>query len=448
MKHLINYKFEFFYVIELLLTVLSVIIAVLLFNLVLESNIVSAVLIKQCEVEACSNAIVKDSNLKVEQVYTELKAPSNMVFLDNNDILFLERYSGKINIIINGTVRPEPLLDVNVAAGAGERGMLGITVSKNVKNVYIFIYFTESESDGGTPIGNRLYRFELLNSKLINPKLLLDLPFKPGPNHNGGAIAIGPDNNVYLTIGDLDNVTDKSRPNTITQNAIDGDEPNGSGGILRITQSGEAVDEGIIGNTYPLSLYYGYGIRNSFGIDFDPITDKLWDTENGPNYGDEINLVEPGFNSGWKKVQGIWYLKGSNIGKEINGTPEDLVDFDGNGIYSSPEFTWKGRYGPTATKFLDSDKLGEQYENDLFVGDVHNGTIYHFELNKSRTGLSLHGALSEKVANSTRELEDVIFATGFGGITDLEVGDDGYLYVLSYVHRSIYRIVPNLSFFQ
>jgi aldose sugar dehydrogenase len=448
MKHLINYKFEFFYVIELLLTVLSVIIAVLLFNLVLESNIVSAVLIKQCEVEVCSNAIVKDSNLKVEQVYTELKAPSNMVFLDNNDILFLERYSGKINIIINGTVRPEPLLDVNVAAGAGERGMLGITVSKNVKNVYIFIYFTESESDGGTPIGNRLYRFELLNSKLINPKLLLDLPFKPGPNHNGGAIAIGPDNNVYLTIGDLDNVTDKSRPNTITQNAIDGDEPNGSGGILRITQSGEAVDEGIIGNTYPLSLYYGYGIRNSFGIDFDPITDKLWDTENGPNYGDEINLVEPGFNSGWKKVQGIWYLKGSNIGKEINGTPEDLVDFDGNGIYSSPEFTWKGRYGPTATKFLDSDKLGEQYENDLFVGDVHNGTIYHFELNKSRTGLSLHGALSEKVANSTRELEDVIFATGFGGITDLEVGDDGYLYVLSYVHRSIYRIVPNLSFFQ
>jgi aldose sugar dehydrogenase len=448
MKHLINYKFEFFYVIELLLTVLSVIIAVLLFNLVLESNIVSAVLIKQCEVEVCSNAIVKDSNLKVEQVYTELKAPSNMVFLDNNDILFLERYSGKINIIINGTVRPEPLLDVNVAAGAGERGMLGITVSKNVKNVYIFIYFTESESDGGTPIGNRLYRFELLNSKLINPKLLLDLPFKPGPNHNGGAIAIGPDNNVYLTIGDLDNVTDKSRPNTITQNAIDGDEPNGSGGILRITQSGEAVDEGIIGNTYPLSLYYGYGIRNSFGIDFDPITNKLWDTENGPNYGDEINLVEPGFNSGWKKVQGIWYLKGSNIGKEINGTPEDLVDFDGNGIYSSPEFTWKGRYGPTATKFLDSDKLGEQYENDLFVGDVHNGTIYHFELNKSRTGLSLHGSLSEKVANSTRELEDVIFATGFGGITDLEVGDDGYLYVLSYVHRSIYRIVPNLSFFQ
>jgi len=149
--------------------------------------------------------------------------------------------------------------------------------------------------------------------------------------------------------------------------------------------------KGILGSDFPINLYYAYGIRNSFGIDFDPITGQLWNTENGPNYGDEINLVEPGFNSGWKKVQGIWYLKASNLGEEINGTPEGLVDFDGKGKYRLPDFTWKGRYGPTAIKFLDSAKLGKQYENDLFVGDVHNGTLYHYELNKSRTGLSLQG---------------------------------------------------------
>ena len=51
-------------------------------------------------------------------------------------------------------------------------------------------------------------------------------------------------------------------------------------------------------------MYYSYGLRNSFGIDFDPLTGKLWDTENGDDFGDEINLVEPGFNSGWSKVQG------------------------------------------------------------------------------------------------------------------------------------------------
>ena len=106
------------------------------------------------------------------------------------------------------------------------------------------------------------------------------------------------------TIGDLDNVDDKPRPNTLTQNAADGIPPNGSGGILRITQNGDVVhDDGILGDTYPLSLYYAYGIRNSFGSGFDPVTGNIWDTENGPNYGDEINLVKPGFNSGWKKIR-------------------------------------------------------------------------------------------------------------------------------------------------
>lgn len=409
--------------------------------IVLVSTTVFGVVPKDCKVEACSQPTIKDANLKAELIATGLNAPSNMAFLDG-DILYLERYSGKVRAIINDSILPEPLLDVSVA-GRGERGMLGITISYNNGHNYIFLYYTESTSDGGTPIGNRLYRYELINTKLVNPKLLLHLPFEPGPNHNGGSITIGSDKNVYLTIGDLDNVTDKARPNTKTQNVVDGEKPNGSGGILRITQNGGPVAEGILGTTYPLNLYYGYGLRNSFGIDFDPISGKLWDTENGPNYGDEINIVDPGFNSGWKKVQGIWYLKGSNLGKEINGTPERLVDFDGKGKYRLPEFTWMERYGPTAIKFLKSGKLGEHYENDLFVGDVHNGNLYHFELNKSRTGLSLLGPLSDKVANSSAELEDIIFAKGFGGITDLEVGDDGYLYVLSYVHRSIYRIVPN-----
>lgn len=407
----------------------------------LASTTASGIIPKDCTVETCSQPTVKDANLKVELIATDLNAPSSMTFLDK-DILYLERYSGKVRAIINDTILPQPLLDVPVA-GRGERGMLGITLSNNNGHNYVFLYYTESTSDGGTPIGNRLYRYDLINTRLVNPKLLLNLPFEPGPNHNGGSLTIGPDENVYLTIGDLDNVTDKARPNTKTQNVMDGEEPVGSGGILRITQNGDPVAEGIIGTTYPLNLYYGYGLRNSFGIDFDPISGKLWDTENGPNYGDEINLVEPGFNGGWKKVQGVWYLKGSNIGKESDNAPEGLVDFDGKGKYSSPEFTWKGRFGPTAVKFLESNKLGEQYKNDLFVGDIHNGTLYRFELNKDRTGLLLQGSLTDRVANTTGELEKIVIGQGFGGITDLEIGQDGYLYVLSYVHRSIYRIVPN-----
>jgi aldose sugar dehydrogenase len=78
-----------------------------------------------------------------------------------------------------------------------------------------------------------------------------------------------------------------------------GVQADGRGGILRITQDGELVELTILRNQHPLDMYYAYGIRNSFGIDFDPETDNLWDTGNGPGFGDEINLVEPGSNSGW-----------------------------------------------------------------------------------------------------------------------------------------------------
>src|SRR4030095_14983033 len=93
---------------------------------------------------------------------------------------------------------------------------------------------------------------------------------------------------------------------TKAQNNHDGVNPDGRAGILRVTQDGNIVESGILGPKYPLNLYYAYGRRNSFGLDWDPLTGILWDTENGPHYGDEVNLVEPGFNSGWNKVQGMW----------------------------------------------------------------------------------------------------------------------------------------------
>jgi glucose/arabinose dehydrogenase len=372
-----------------------------------------------------------------------------MAFLDNGDLIVLEISNGTVRRIINDTLQQKPLLDVNVSKVTGERGMLGVATSKNIDgHEYVFLYFTESQVDNGEPIGNRLYRYEFANDKLVNPKLTLDLPVKPGPYHNGGSMTIGPDNNLYLTIGDLENEKYEQSLNSKIQNIKNGTDPNGSGGILRITQDGRIVGEGIIGNTYPSNLYYAYGLRNSFGINFDPITGNLWDTENGPNFGDEINLVKPGFNSGWFKVQGIWQNEKGRIGHVLpNPNPKDLVDFDGKGKYSLPEFTWKGRYGPTALIFLDSTRLGKEYENDLFIGDMHNGTIFHFDLTNDRYGLSLSGPLKDKVADDNKELEKNVFAQDFtGGITDLEVGPDGYLYVVSGIwgcEGNIYRIVPS-----
>ena len=412
--------------------------------------------------------IINDPQFKAEIVFKGLRYSTSMVFLGPNDILVAEKDSGTVRRIVNGAMLQQPLLDVNVAT-YGHRGMLGLAVdSFLLKNksgewhnnstatltipTYVFLYYTEVQGQDGDditkgkePLGNRLYRYELVNNKLVNPKLLVDLPAIPGAIGIGGKVMVGPDNNVYVTIGDvgIDGHDTKSQN---VQNGLDAD---GTSGILRISKDGSAILPGVLGNKFPLNLYYSYGIWNSFGIDFDPVTGNLWDTENGLIFGDEINLVKPGFNSGYTKIDGIW-LRGYPIDQTEKHIaprhPHDLVDFSGKGAYHIPQFTWFRSVGPTGITFFNSNKMGFQYENGIFVGDIINGNIYHFRLAPNRTELLLPtGPLEDRVVNSSDTLDGIIFGRGFGGITDIKVGpDDGYLYVLTFdsTQGTIFRIVP------
>jgi hypothetical protein len=382
----------------------------------------------------------------------------NMAFLGPDDILIIDDVSGKVWRIIDGRMSEQPLVDVN---SHHQDGLIGIAVAKNQSGaIHVFLYFNEAPSRYGADIedekeshevnktlgfdreGDRLYRYELVGNNLVYPKLLFSIPDRTtdvlNEMHHGGEVIVGPNDAIYISIGEIEGQANpESR--TKAQNYEIGTRPDGRAGIIRLSQEGEPVDKGILGSRYPLNLYYAYGIRNSFGMDFDPITGNLWNTENGPSYGDEINLVKPGFNSGWNKVQGLWRPNGDEKG-DLALSPEDLVDFGGKGVYSPPEFIWNFTVGPTALKFLNSDKFGEEFKNDMFVADINNGNIYHFDLNKDRTELSLIGPLEDKIADIPEELEGIIFAQGFPGIVDLQVGPDGYLYIIS--DKNIFRIRP------
>ena len=382
-----------------------------------------------------------DSHLKITTVAEGLSTPTTMAFVGPNDILVLEKDTGMVKRIVDGKVLPKPVLDVNVANSV-ERCLCGIAVAKNGSTTHVFLYYTEIDGTDGEdkagkqPIGNRVYRYDLSGDALINPLLLMDLPANPGPRHNSGNIMIGPDNNLYVEIGDVDGSFKTSETETKTQNYKNGVDPDGRGGILRITQDGQPTD-GILGDTIPLRLYYAYGIRNSFGMDFDPVSGNLWDSENGPGNGDEINLVLPGFNSGWQQVQGL-------ASQETSFSESDLEDFNGKGHYADPKLVWVNTAGPTAVKFLNSAQLGTTYENDMFVGDVHNGRIYHFDLTADRKDLVLPQELSSRVIEkpSSPGVSNIVFGDGFGGVTDLEVGPDGNLYVVSIGLGSIFQISP------
>lgn len=398
--------------------------------------------------DASAQPLINNYRFEVEVVYNGLSFPTSMSFLGPGDILVLEKENGTVHRIQNGQMSAQPILDVAVAS-KGERGMLGIAVgdTDNINDdlPHVYLFYTESSNnmDGGDiisePLGNRIYKYRVDNGNLENRKLLLDLPAEltssVTPYHNGGIVLVGPDESIYAVIGDL------STRKTQAQNFKDGPPPDGTSAIFRIDKEGNPVHGNPFENIHNLDKHYAYGIRNSYGMAIDPISGNLWNTENGPGYGDEINLVEPGFNSGGVHIYGM-----SSI--QPNFDSAKLVHFEGKGMYSDPEFVWNTPVGVTAIQFLDSNKYGEEYKNDMFVGDVNNGNIYHFELNEDRTQLLLEGNLEDKIANVPGEVAEVIFGEGFGGITDIEIGPDGYLYILAIngFHEdntgTIYRIVP------
>lgn len=379
---------------------------------------------------------VIDPNLGVESFVEGLSSPTSMAFLGNGNVLVLEK-EGQVRLISNGELASEPVLQVPVDTES-ERGLLGIAVmngsgtgsntGQNASAQTVFLYYTESGGEGGE-LRNRVYKYSWNGQTLDNPTLLVDLPAIPGPNHDGGKLMIGPDNYLYGVIGDLNH-------DGKLQNFPSGPDPDDTGIIFRVNpDDGTPAPDNPLSTeaNNPLSKYYAYGIRNSFGLTFDPITKNVWDTENGPASNDEINLVKPGFNSGWQTIMGPISVSGS--------TESELVSFPGS-HYADPLLTWLDPIAVTDIEFLESSSLGESYSNNVFVGDNNFGNLYFFRVNPDRSALVLDN-IPDLLIDNEEEQSSIIFGNGFGAITDLETGPDGYLYVLSHDDGIIYRIVPS-----
>jgi glucose/arabinose dehydrogenase len=371
---------------------------------------------------------LSDPNIRVEKVIAGLESPTSMAFLDNDDIIITQKDNGRVRLVSNGVLQPQPILQVPVLNNS-ERGLLGVAIANTTTDSStktVFLYYTEPVGDQAR---NRIYRYEWNGvNNLTEGRLILDLPGEPGPNHNGGKMQIGPDGMLYTVKGDLNR-------DGMLQNVRDGPPPDDTSVILRVDYNGNGVGNVLSAMGVDLSKYYAYGIRNSFGFDFDPLTGVLWDVEDGPTDYDEINIVLPGFNSGWQKVMGPLGIEGI--------TAEDLVLFQGS-HYADPVFSWLRSEGVTDMEIFNSTSLGEEYAYNMFVGDINNGNLYFFTINGNRSGLDLGGipGLEDFVANNSEELNAVTLGRGFsGGITDIQTGPDGYLYILTF-SGDLYRVVP------
>ncbi|MDE2589055.1 MAG: PQQ-dependent sugar dehydrogenase, partial [Patescibacteria group bacterium] len=125
-----------------------------------------------------------------------------------------------------------------------------------------------------------------------------------------------------------------------------------------------------------------------------------------------------------------------------NSTQVNAIPHYQNYSYHIPQFTWIKPVGPTGISFVDSDKL-PNYKNSVFVGDCNNGNLYKFDLNPARDGFVFKSPqLQHNIANLGDSMDEIIFGTGFGCITDIKEGPDGFVYIISYSDGTIYRIIP------
>jgi aldose sugar dehydrogenase len=319
----------------------------------------------------------------------------------------------------------------------------------------------------------------------------------PRGNHDAGVITFGPDGKLYVLVGDvgrrgaLQNLpcgpTATTCPGTVTpDDQFGGPEPDDAhftGVILRLNYDGTAPTDnpfyatgasmgGEVGRN--LQKVYAYGVRNSFGMAFDPISGFLWDQENGEDAFDEINRVERGMNSGWIQIMG----PSSRIDqyKQIETTslhnedfpnlqqfrwgPERIADTPAEAKsrffvlpgsrYGEPEFSWKWVVPPAAIGFVDGRGLGAQYAGDLLVGPAEaeplDGVVFRFNLTGNRRAIGVDDPrLEDRVADNLdahdlTESESLLFGSGFGIVTDIETAPDGSVLIVSLTHGTIYRI--------
>ena len=454
---------------------------------------------------------VLDPNLAVRTAASGLVTPISMAFLGANDMLVLEKDTGRVQRVVNGAVQ-STVLDLAVNR-ASERGLLGIALHPQFfVNGKLYLFWTETLSGTDSSnladvplLGNRVDRFSWNGSTLAFDRNIVRLrafqadagqPLRG--NHDGGVLRFGPDGKLYVVIGDtgrrgqLQNLLHGPFGPGIPDDQFGGPEPDDAhltGVILRLNDDGTAPPDNpfsaagsSIGGEVGANIrkIFAYGLRNSFGMAFDPVSGMLWEQENGDDSFTELNIAEPGFNSGWVQIMGpperIAQFKAiettvtpsppdpfaaSYFGlQQIRWPPTNIANTPGEGLsrlfmlpgahYSAPEFSWKYEVAPAGIGFLESRALGPQYQNDLFVGFarpfLENGALFRFNLTGNRRKIAVDDArLEDRVADNLHkwditESESVLFGRDFGVGTDVLTGPNGNLYVVSLTNGVVYEI--------
>ncbi|MCA9893448.1 MAG: PQQ-dependent sugar dehydrogenase [Anaerolineae bacterium] len=327
--------------------------------------------------------------------------PVGMAFAADGTLFYNEKNTGSVRMVTpDGTLNPTPVITLPTD-GNVERGMLGIALDPDFENNQtMYIVHTKSATAQDWP-ANTLVRFRVEDGVAVDIEELLSVPITTGELiHNGGNVHFDADGSLYLSLGEYNNAANAQDLETMP------------GKIHRF----EVTDEGLVpaeDNPYGNSIY-ALGLRNPFDFTFDPETNYLFSVDVGPTCDDELDLIFPGFNYGWREGY-------TCVGREpITGLE--------NGFYYAPLLSFNPVEAPTGLVFYDNPAVPE-WQGDLFLCNWIYGNLRRIELDDTRR---------QVVA-----VHDIDMGETQCRI-DIEVGPDGALYfgTVGDFGGAIMRLVP------
>jgi uncharacterized repeat protein (TIGR01451 family) len=458
----------------------------------------SATIVTQVTTQSSGPSML-DPNLSVHTVISGLSQPTSIA-LFGNGFFVIEKDTGKVKLVLNGAVQLTALdLAVN---SASERGLLGIALHPDFAfNHFVYLYWTQSSTGADSTnladvdlLGNRVDRYVWNGTTLTFDRNLIRLrAFQADANqpqrgnHNGGILSFGPDGKLYILMGDNGRrgFLQNNQLGPVPDDQFGGPEPDDShltGFVLRLNDDGSAPADNPFFNASTsltgqaaanIKKLYAYGVRNGFGMAFDPLSGNLWDQENGDDAFDEMNRITAGSNNGWVQTMGpinrvaefksieSTYAAG-NL-QQLRWPPSLIADTPAAALaslymlpgahYNDPEFSWKYAVAPAALGFVQGRGLGPQFEGHMLIGAsrtfLSGGFLFRLRLTTDRLHFSFSDSrLLDLVADNTdkfdiTESETLLIGKDFGIATDIETGTNGNVFVVSNTNGAVYEITGN-----
>jgi glucose/arabinose dehydrogenase len=315
---------------------------------------------------------------RVETVVGNLEVPWSIVWTPDGRMFFTER-PGRIRVFENGKLRPQPLYTVPDVESSGESGLMGLALHPNFSSNHQ-LYISYAYKGDGQRV--RVVRLRETPNGLGERTVIID-NIPAARFHAGCRLRFGPDGKLYVTTGDA---TERDLAQRLDSLA---------GKILRVNDDGSApTDNPYVGQQNVRAEIWSYGHRNPQGIDWQPGTQFLFETEHGPSGfdgpggGDEMNLVEKGKNYGWPVI----HHRQTRAGME------------------APLLEYTPACAPASGSFYSGSQFS-QFKGNFFFSCLRGERIIRVVLDGRRV-ISQENLLEGK----------------YGRIRDVTQGPDGYLY--------------------